>query len=455
MPKRTKYCGLCILVVICLIRMDFRAQDRGIDSLKNCLENYTETDTSHIKLLNALSNAYRIQGNYGEAFKYAELSKTRAEKILLLPRETQILTTSKKFLNIAVLYTGNAHMSRGNYTEALQTFFKALKSAEDLGDSILVSGIYLSIGNVFVYQDNFKAGLDYFFKSLAIKKKKNDLKGIAACYNNIGFTYISLEKYEEALVWHTQSLELSKSFNDKMGMAYAASNIGNSYDYLNDFDKALNYHFIALKLREEMASPQSIAASYLNIGRIYHRKGETAEADSYINKGLKMALSMRNLEFTGQAYESLFENEKKKRNFAKAFEYYKLSVMYHDSLINKEVTKNAVIAEMNYEFEKKEATAKIEQDKKDAIAFKEREKQKITIFSICAALLVAGIFAVYAYLSFRQKQRKYIEISRQKQIIEEKQKEILDSIYYARRIQRALLTSEKYINKNLNRLLNE
>ncbi len=38
-------------------------------------------------------------------------------------------------------------------------------------------------------------------------------------------------------------------------------------------------------------------------------------------------------------------------------------------------------------------------------------------------------------------------------LIEEKQKEILDSIYYARRIQRALITSEKYIENKLNKLI--
>ena len=37
-------------------------------------------------------------------------------------------------------------------------------------------------------------------------------------------------------------------------------------------------------------------------------------------------------------------------------------------------------------------------------------------------------------------------------MIEEKQKEILDSIHYAKRIQTALLTSEKYIERNLNKL---
>ncbi|HYG50275.1 MAG TPA: hypothetical protein VD905_05195 [Flavobacteriales bacterium] len=41
------------------------------------------------------------------------------------------------------------------------------------------------------------------------------------------------------------------------------------------------------------------------------------------------------------------------------------------------------------------------------------------------------------------------DIEQQKQVIEEKQKELLDSIHYARRIQTALLPTEKYIDKNL------
>ena len=39
-----------------------------------------------------------------------------------------------------------------------------------------------------------------------------------------------------------------------------------------------------------------------------------------------------------------------------------------------------------------------------------------------------------------------------KELVEEKQKEILDSIRYAKRIQTALITSEKYIERNINRL---
>ena len=41
------------------------------------------------------------------------------------------------------------------------------------------------------------------------------------------------------------------------------------------------------------------------------------------------------------------------------------------------------------------------------------------------------------------------EVVKQKELLEEKQKEILDSIRYAKRIQVALITSEKYIEKTL------
>ncbi|HXB41014.1 MAG TPA: hypothetical protein VNZ49_10765, partial [Bacteroidia bacterium] len=60
-----------------------------------------------------------------------------------------------------------------------------------------------------------------------------------------------------------------------------------------------------------------------------------------------------------------------------------------------------------------------------------------------------------AFLLFKQvkqirKANKTIE--NQKNQIEAKQKETMDSIYYARRIQNSLLASDKYIGRTLNRL---
>ena len=53
---------------------------------------------------------------------------------------------------------------------------------------------------------------------------------------------------------------------------------------------------------------------------------------------------------------------------------------------------------------------------------------------------------------YLQKQKANIQLEHQKYIVEEKQKEILDSIHYAKRIQTALITSERYISKTLIKL---
>ena len=69
--------------------------------------------------------------------------------------------------------------------------------------------------------------------------------------------------------------------------------------------------------------------------------------------------------------------------------------------------------------------------------------------------LVTGLVIVIALIALKllRTNRKNNKILKaQKEIIEEKNKDITDSIYYARRIQRSLLSPEKYIQKNLDRL---
>jgi hypothetical protein len=74
-------------------------------------------------------------------------------------------------------------------------------------------------------------------------------------------------------------------------------------------------------------------------------------------------------------------------------------------------------------------------------------------------LVVILVFFVLIYRSYKEKKRANMiitqqkqEVERQKHIVEMKQKEILDSIRYAKRIQTSLISSERSIEKNLKRL---
>ena len=110
---------------------------------------------------------------------------------------------------------------------------------------------------------------------------------------------------------------------------------------------------------------------------------------------------------------------------------------------------------MQYEFDKKEALAKTEQTKKDEIAAKEKQRQQIVLYATSGGLLLFIVLAGLIFKNLQTNKKKNKIISHQKQLVEEKQKEIIDSIRYAKRIQHSLLPTEKYIEKSLNRLKND
>lgn len=117
---------------------------------------------------------------------------------------------------------------------------------------------------------------------------------------------------------------------------------------------------------------------------------------------------------------------------------------------------------VNQRIEEQKITLKKQQDlmdkQKDEISIQETQigKQRIVISII--ALLSAGVFLLLFFVirSNNQRRKAFLlmtqqknEVIRQKQLVDEKQKEILDSINYAKRIQTALLANSKMLNANL------
>ena len=73
-------------------------------------------------------------------------------------------------------------------------------------------------------------------------------------------------------------------------------------------------------------------------------------------------------------------------------------------------------------------------------------------FFLFGGIILVLVFAGFMYNRFRVTQKQNLLIEQQKHIIEEKHKEVLDSIRYAKRIQDALITPISYIDRNIKRL---
>jgi hypothetical protein len=123
-----------------------------------------------------------------------------------------------------------------------------------------------------------------------------------------------------------------------------------------------------------------------------------------------------------------------------------------DSIRSEASRKASIRQEYKYEFEKKESLMRSEQEKKNALAEVERKRQEFFLYLVIAIAVAVAIVALVVIRSLQTTRKQKRIIEQQKQLVEEKQKEILDSIHYAKRIQRSLLPSERSIEKNLRKL---
>jgi hypothetical protein len=143
-------------------------------------------------------------------------------------------------------------------------------------------------------------------------------------------------------------------------------------------------------------------------------------------------------------------------NYQLALENKELYVLLKDSLLNRETQKATIKSQLKYDYEKKAAADNVkvlEEKKISELKLKQEQNQKHYIY---VGLALITLFGLFMYTRFRttKKQKAIIEqqkvvAEKQMEIVDLKQKEILESIHYAKRIQKALLPSEKYIKKKI------
>ncbi|MBA3665799.1 MAG: tetratricopeptide repeat protein [Bacteroidetes bacterium] len=349
---------------------------------------------------------------------------------------------------------GNLFDVQGNYVEATKYHLLSLKNCEKTRNKKGVARSYNSLASIAYSMGNMKSALEYNEKSIKICEELGDKKNLSYSYNNLANVYAEEKKFSQALKYYTLSLNLNKEGNRKKGVAICHTGIGNLYLNAGKCEEALKHHFASLEIKEEINDKPGIAVAYLNIGSSYRCLKKYGEAEAYCKKSIKMASEMGLRDCLSNANNILsviYENTGK---YSAALDAFKLYISQKDSLLNEENTEKTTRMEMNYEFDKKVMATKILQVKKEAVARSESNRQKIIIWSICAVLLLTVVFALYVYRNYLEKEKAHQAIRMQKEVIEEKQKEILDSIKYAKRIQTALLTNEKYIDRNIREMQN-
>jgi hypothetical protein len=216
---------------------------------------------------------------------------------------------------------------------------------------------------------------------------------------------------------------------------------------------------------EEIENYTRTSLSLGYIGRLYLKAGDPQTAISYAERSLVDAKKSEAASNVMTATDVLHRSYASIGNYKKAYDMHLLYMQMSDSLTNVDNVRRFAATEykakeekLKGEKSKQEAEFKAEQVKKDAELQRQRTVRNAFIVGFALVLILA--FVIYRSLQQNKKAKKIIEqqkteTEQQKMLVEEKNREIIDSITYARRIQRSLLPREKYIEEQIRRLKNK
>lgn len=391
---------------------------------------------------------------------YQQSVYNKAIDNLILAQHIFLQAKNEKSLAVSYRILGDIYLKQGEFNKALQSFSVALQYSKKTADVFLNGVVYERIGNCYIDLGDFPKAIENHFASLKVSEQLKDIKGVGDSYGDIASIYYRMKDYEKCRINWVAALFKYKEFGKAYLIATGYKDVAEADYRLGKFDEALLNLDSALVIYKKEKEFHDEVIIYTLMSDAYLEKHDFAKTIDYLNKAIALSKKNRFIEELKNIYKVLADLYVKRNDYKTAYAYHLQFVEMKDSLANYGNATVENITEMQAKFDKE----KNEQEKllHDAVVaqkeaqIKQEQTQRYALYGGLALLI---IFSVFVFNRFRITQKQNRIIEKQKQMVdeafkdlEEKNKEVMDSITYARRIQKALITSEIYIEKQLNRL---
>jgi serine phosphatase RsbU (regulator of sigma subunit) len=423
---------------------DFKSQEPLYLSHIKVLEKYKEK--RYVNLIIHLGNVYGFQG---EMMKQLQLLENGYETVR---------KWNKKTLTASFTYQLALFFARNNDTATTRQWIeKNIAIEKEINDSIFIARNVFLVGDLFQIIKYYSKAEQSFIQAIKLYKKLNDEGALAETYLEMGNLFSNQNACDKAITWYEQSEQLGQKIGNGGTVVKSMMKRGRCYALQGNYEKAIETHKWIWNLIDKPGIDNS---SLILIGRHlirdYFESKQYANAKKILDRIANLnapTMDKKNIEKLAYQLDSAMGNS------SGAFLHYQNYVQLEKKLNNAEITKAGIQQKFKSDIEKQ----KTEQAQKDVEAESESEKQKMILYFVSGFLLVIAVLAVFIFKNLRttQKQKLVIEVKeretqqqnniiiKQKHIVEEQHKEILDSINYAERIQRTFLASKDLLDANL------
>jgi tetratricopeptide (TPR) repeat protein len=333
----------------------------------------------------------------------------------------------------------------GNYYRSLEHNYTALHLAESIQDTSSIMIAYEGLGISYTKIQDTKNAISYLERALKIASKRKAVYVQSGIMVDLANVYRQNNEFEKALSYYKKGEDIATKDGDKLTTAIAVSGKAETYLALKNYNEAIKLFYAGLDLYKEIIYPRGIAENYLNLAKSKLQLNNYKEAKVLALQSLEVLKTIKGKQLEEKSYEVLSKAYEKLGKPDSAFICFRLHNSIKDTLTNRAALKK--ISEYESTIEKD----RMEQERLFAenAAKEELDRQKQIRNTTIATSVVILLLLIVVYRNFKLKQKANIEISEQKKIIEHKNKDILDSINYSKRLQEAVLTAPEEIKRLL------
>lgn len=408
----------------------------SVDSLKTALENASETE--RVDILNELYREY-WNNEPVKAYEYTKEALNLAEKL-----------NYKKGIAAAYNNLGVYYKKIGDFDNALDYYLRALAIEEELDNKERIAYALSNIGIIYTIKNKYNKALSSFKDALDIFTELGKNVSVARTLINIGNVFYDRGEDESALNYYLQARDTLQETDRNANTFELLTNIGNIYNRRKNYNQALNYYFQSLEIERANKNKFGQAHSLFNIGETYRNQGSMVMASTYLLQAAELAKQLNDKPLLSQIYSSMAEVYFAQEEYVLAYATLKRQRQIKDSLFNQETSEKLAELEALYELEKKEKENQLLQQQNKNKNLQIRNAQLITFAFVFVFLFLITV-GVLIYFRFIQSNRakgilkkRNLEISNQKQIINDNIQHMAENLHYAKSVQDAILNEGNF-----------
>jgi serine phosphatase RsbU (regulator of sigma subunit) len=337
---------------------------------------------------------------------------------------------------------------------------EAMKIAEKMGDEKFKNLMYEIMAFHYRRLGDQHGNINNILQILKIKDPKNNPGGACRFYLKLAYSYARLGNSDSAKFYNDSAYNLNKKLGDIGYKGDLLINYTLIYELRKEYKKAFDYNQEAFDLKNKYNLDFDLDfAPEGNFARIYLNMNQYQKALYYSLKSLQISNSNNDKEGQRDDYKTLYEIYKNLNEPAKSLECYEKYNNLKEEISGENSRRAFQIAKMNELSEKSDHEIKTLQQKEQFKELKIQFQKRIVYSLLLGSLLLIGLLA-FAFYNYVQKKNAYQILEQQKEEIEtqseeitsqrdmlfQQNKDITDSMEYAKFIQEALLTSHEVLD---------